>query len=537
MSTKSNSSSHNEFLESSSTNNSSKDFLKSFIENSKVNIVSIGGYGVGILVKLSNKDEFMKREYYPYKMLSLDNYNSKNKGKVDSLFIKFQILRKGTNIPYSFTYGKNNDDYFSIYSVTPKEFNDECKIQNEIFDKTNENLSPLCPPIFEILKIYNTDHWIFDTMIKSSSGDKKCKYFFEKFRFYIGNSHIRPKLNMGVIVMPVLNGETLSNYSKRIFKLNSIYNLEIQAIAKLIRLYDAGYFHNDLHKGNIIINPNEKYMSKSFGKLYFIDFDYEKKNYGKKSDNILVKLDKIINKENKVHIKMNDADAFYFYNWVPTLVDSSIYDYTFHRNKSGELVYRKSEKVNTNQKKNLEAVQKMLENMEEYETKIMKRNMESSKIDKGRSCSDAFNDFLSKMRRVNKHRVDSTDVHGTDVHGTDVHGTDVHGTDVLPIVVEGTFIGGTKVGGTKVGGTKVGGAVPSLAPSLAVQTDKTVPTDKTVTMRKSSTRKSSKSKSSSRKKRPTNEDKEIFDFYDIDEFKEVGDTYIAAIQHGIKSIK
>lgn len=516
MSTKSNSSSHNEFLESSSDSSlesSSLDFLKSFIENSKVSIVSIGGYGVGILVKLSNKDEFMKGEYYPYKMLSLDNYNSKNKGKVDSLFIKFQILRKGTNIPYSFTYGVKDDDYFSIHTVKPHEFNDECKIQNEIFDKTNENLSPLCPPIFEILKIYNRDHWIFDTMIKSSSGDKKCQQFFEKFRFRIGNKHIRPKLNMGVIVMPVLNGETLSNYSKRIFKLNSIYNLEIQAIAKLIRLYDAGYFHNDLHKGNIIINPNEKYMSKSFGKLYFIDFGYAKKHCGKKSDNILVKLDKIINKKNKVEIKMNDPDAFYFYNWVPTLVDSSIYEYTFHRNKSGELVYRKSEKINTNQKKNLEAVQKMLENMEEYETKIMKRNMESPKIDKGRSCSDAFKSFLSKIRGLN--------IESSDGKSSDGKSTDGKSNDIVPIIVDGTLV--------------KGGAVPSLAHTMTIETSD-LRTEKSSTSSKS-TRKIHRSKSTSRKKRPVIEDKDFFHYYDIDDFEKIGDTYIAAIQHGKDSLK
>ena len=146
-------------------------FLFDFIRNSEVKFVNNGGSGVGFLIEVKNR-EFMNTEPFLFKNVTLDYCNSSTQGKVDKMFIKLQILSDSNSGRFNFTALDRH-----INSVLGFEFVKECDMQNDIFKKSNHNLSPLCPPIFCCM-IEKSGSQLFD-LLKNNCNDTKYQTFFD----------------------------------------------------------------------------------------------------------------------------------------------------------------------------------------------------------------------------------------------------------------------------------------------------------------------------------------------------------------------
>ena len=337
------------------------DFLFDFIRNSEVKFVNNGGSGVGFLIEVKNK-EFMNTEPFFFKHITLDYCNSSTQGKVDKLFIKLQILTHADKGRFNFTALDR-----PINSVNDDEFIKESEIQDDIFKKSNHNLSPLCPPIFCCM-YEKSGSQLFD-ILKNSCNDTKYQKFFDELKYYVG---LKSYHSLGVIVMPVLSGKSLHEF-------NTNFDYEVQTIAKLVNLYNIGYIHNDAHRLNIFINPSEKYTKTKTGKSYLIDFGLSAKHTFSKDITNEEKLNNIITTKNKFMYNMQTWDS---YKWIPRRVG----------------IFANDETKN----KYLKGVNDIQTEMDDYENFEVNRNLKCRKRDiHGNTHSSIFEDILVRVRAHN----------------------------------------------------------------------------------------------------------------------------------------
>jgi hypothetical protein len=336
-------------------------FLFDFIRNSEVKFVNNGGSGVGFLIEVKNR-EFMNTEPFLFKNVTLDYCNSSTQGKVDKMFIKLQILSDSNSGRFNFTALDRH-----INSVPGFEFVKECDMQKDIFKKSNHNLSPLCPPIFCCM-IEKSGSQLFD-LLKNNCNDTKYQTFFDELKYYVG---VKSYHSLGVIVMPVLSGNTLNSFGTH-------FDYEIQTIAKLVNLYNIGYIHNDAHRLNIFINPSEKYTKTKTGKSYLIDFGLSAKHTFNKDITNQEKLNNIITTKNRHNYNMETWPS---YQWIPRRVGIFANDQT--------------------KNKYLKGVNDIQTEMDDYENFEVDRNLKCRKRDvHGNTHSSIFEDILVRVRAHN----------------------------------------------------------------------------------------------------------------------------------------
>jgi len=223
--------------------------------------------------------------------------------------------------------GKDSD----LESTPVMFFENECKIQVEIYKATNHNLDSFVLPIYvsDIIGKNNID--IVELLQRKFDDSKPIAPFYDFFVEMQNKLKIRDSQKFGIIVMPcmpmppIYNGYNILNRMiTSSALLGSYFNLEIittreghnytlqkyhdiptpvnktylyllvQIVCVMIDLLNNGYIHGDLHVGNTLINikqiastmcfdvdSNGNYVFNSsspfMGKVFLIDYGTAKK--------------------------------------------------------------------------------------------------------------------------------------------------------------------------------------------------------------------------------------------------------------------
>jgi len=170
-----------------------------------------------------------------------------------------------------------------LTSVPLKSFENEVKIQTDIFNKTIDHLDPICPSI-----VYSNH---YNSSISSDKNKllKKILYIIRdkvKHQVLLHKliSDIMSKLSQNkkenIHSFGLIGMEMMDDYTT-LYKVNNSYKDVYELIARL-RLIElavkTGYTHSDYHQGNILVSPNMSgYYGSKIGHVILIDFGYTKK--------------------------------------------------------------------------------------------------------------------------------------------------------------------------------------------------------------------------------------------------------------------
>jgi len=157
--------------------------------------------------------------------------------------------------------------------VTEEHYNDEVEMQKDVYDKTNDNLEPLCPKI------------LHHTIVDSNANQIEFKKILDctikindnkKIKININNDIIK---KYGIIFMEFVDGSTtLSERIKWVQYKDGRKahthneNDTISFIYEYKRLIQSGYINADLHEQNILYIENYHYSENYKFRLVFIDF-------------------------------------------------------------------------------------------------------------------------------------------------------------------------------------------------------------------------------------------------------------------------
>lgn len=225
----------------------------SFIENSDVEFISQGLNGIGFSCNL--KPDILES---PFNILSLE---VNNRGQCRSLFIKLQLIYpEKTEIGYPKAFDMDIGE-----TTTREMFINEGTHNLNIYKQSNHKLEPICPPL---IKLYTVSHEDavkgFCNTLKHGADNEDAAVIN-----YIKDLIIMtPNLELGISVFTFPDGfSTLQSIMQKqkglpVHKRISIKRYEyfnLLIIIELLRLFDIGYFHNDIHTGNYLINPDYIY--------------------------------------------------------------------------------------------------------------------------------------------------------------------------------------------------------------------------------------------------------------------------------------
>jgi hypothetical protein len=228
----------------------------------------------------------------PYKKCDYSNYGK----DANCLLIKLVAL-----IDYPENYLQNNgykywneDNNFKKAYYDIKNFENEVNIQKDIFKKTSEYFEPICPEIvyydnennFDIInklilhlnEKYKNHNDTNTTPIMKKIFDNITTKFIKKEKVQIDDKSLDIKL--GIIVMEIgENFKPLSIFQKHLKpqEVNNEYETcKIMAKTQLYKMiFKTGYYHNDFHENNFLIDYNYEGMYKNQkGKVLIIDFGF-----------------------------------------------------------------------------------------------------------------------------------------------------------------------------------------------------------------------------------------------------------------------
>lgn len=504
-----------------------EDFLVDFIRNSNITYVSNGVFGIGFLVNLNNT-KIMETEPFPYTQLTLDNPNPENKGKVDSIFIKLQILTNNKRLVY------NAIDLGPV-KLTPVmigEFVQECKYQINIFKRSNYNLSPICPPIFDCLQL-NYDSKIFKSLYDRCP-ELKYKNFFDELQETIKTSTY---FSLGVIVMPVLQGETLKAYKEQVPIVKQI-DADVQTIAKLVKLYDIGYMHNDLHQGNVLVNPSEKVTTTRTGKAYLIDFGHTtRRRTIARTLRLEDKLKEIVKTR---HPTLHEGiETWHSYQWINELIGDTKYVDINGKQVGNAILAEVSINDTLAKKKKKEKfiswIKDILESMNKYEENEIRKNTECKKRDISNDDQSSNNEPSNNEPSNNDEENNKKprtfggvfslvleNIRNIFTYDTDEYSEDEYTGGAVTDIQKPSFL------------QRVSSFTKKLKPTLDKSRNKSMDKSKSKSMDKSKSKSTGTMKSRSASKQ-TNPPLSQYEDYSI--VTEIGNNYIAAINHGIESLK
>lgn len=221
------------------------------LANSEIEIFSNESL-YGIILKATLKNNLKE---YPYEMYDANHYGK----SVKCILIKLMFLTDNNN---NYTYKFDNN---KKYTESVENFKKEVKIQTEIFLKTVDYLEPLCPaPVYsEILNEDNKNDEINRFIEKTkNSDDKKLLENIKNIKFPF----------LGILAMEIADDykpfADFSIYSYNYIKFENMAKLQILNMA-----LNTGYYQNDLHLNNILVNPKYTGMYQDIpGKVIIIDF-------------------------------------------------------------------------------------------------------------------------------------------------------------------------------------------------------------------------------------------------------------------------
>jgi hypothetical protein len=334
-----------------------------FINNSEISLFSSGGFGIIFKCDLYDNIES------PY-----ENLRTIYKEKpVRSIIIKFSLLH----------YGKEHFSLGKFNSVSVDNFENEVKIQNEIFNETVNNLDPICPSIIytnylhrgEKKEIINEKFiGILDLInskikqIESKMNKNDYKLLSSIFKILYIKLKKYNTTSFGMIGM-----EMMDDY-KTLYYINNDSYENISKLRLIELAVKTGYSHNDYHKGNILVNDSVKgYYGDTPGNVLLIDFGYCKKipedileliNEYYKNNNFTGILDIFYNEEILSNKFPNEDSVFHFKNF------PDLYSWIHVMNDKDE---KKIEQINKD-------ITKLKNNYEDYERKVEKTGLKYERL-------------------------------------------------------------------------------------------------------------------------------------------------------------
>jgi hypothetical protein len=148
-------------------------------------------------------------------------------------------------------------------------FRDEIQKQIDIYKKSilsdDSLLDAICPAIVNSITIMTAQHLKFYTKLSGLTQDEKSQLNSILGAFGVNNNSI------SIILMEYMDGfDTAYNVLQKLVVNNKFrYDYFAQIIQyEFQRLNRLGYRHGDAHLGNIMINPNYKYFTRSGNPLY-----------------------------------------------------------------------------------------------------------------------------------------------------------------------------------------------------------------------------------------------------------------------------
>jgi hypothetical protein len=149
-------------------------------------------------------------------------------------------------------------------------FIDEIKKQIDIYKRSfmsdDSLLDAICPAIVNSIIINNTQHLKFYAKLSGLKEDEKSQLNSILGAIGVNNNSI------SIILMEYMDGfDTAYNVLKNLYISNNIqrYDYLLQIIQyEFQRLNRLGYRHGDAHLGNVMINPNYPYFTRSGNPLY-----------------------------------------------------------------------------------------------------------------------------------------------------------------------------------------------------------------------------------------------------------------------------
>lgn len=230
----------------------------SFIRNSDTEFVAQGLSGIGFSCELNPGTATS-----PYNILSLHNGNN---GQCREVFIKLQFIYKNETVDIKFP---SEFDLYDMESTFYEPFISEGLHNLNIYKKSNDMLEPLCPALIRVyeLSIPESVEGVCNSLnIGASDEDSQIINYIKKLVVDT------PNLNLGVSIFTYPIGfETMQSImleQKRLpqterFSISRYEYLNLLIMIELLRLFDIGYLHNDIHTGNYLINPNYIYTMDS----------------------------------------------------------------------------------------------------------------------------------------------------------------------------------------------------------------------------------------------------------------------------------
>lgn len=250
--------------------------FKYFIENSSFKIFTDNGISCITILAILNQDIDS-----PYSQIRSNDLEE----NVDKILIKFFIREEyeGNKKIIKDSLLRDNEVNNGEIEVTRKyEIENEVNIQKDIYFKSlkDDFLEPVCPSILysesDNIEQYKKE-WLKYNIISRFTD-----------RPFIINRPNKPEdlqiikqlftYDISIIVMEFMDGYTTLGSVIDSKKLTDDLYSKYMTLAtyELKKIHKYGYYHGDYHFGNMMINPNYKYLSlndkKWYGKLIIIDF-------------------------------------------------------------------------------------------------------------------------------------------------------------------------------------------------------------------------------------------------------------------------
>ena len=295
----------------------------SFIRNSDTEFVAQGLSGMGFSCELNSGTDKS-----PYNILSLHNGNG---GQCRELFIKLQFIYNNETVDIKFP---REFDLYDMQTTFYALFVSEGLHNLNIYKESNDMLEPLCPALIRVyeLSIKETIEGFCNSL--NTGADDEDSQIINYIKMLVVNT---PNLNLGVSIFTYPTGfdtmQSIMAEQKRLpqnerFSHARYEYLNLLIMIELLRLFDIGYLHNDIHTGNYLINPNYIYTIESVeninkrGRCLIIDMGRVTKHTYMEPLPVLEKLRAIY--ENAQQLLVSDHDKQRNpYKWFETMMNKS----------------------------------------------------------------------------------------------------------------------------------------------------------------------------------------------------------------------
>jgi len=230
-----------------------------FLKGCSITFLGFGSNGLTFTVKNRNSG---------YKVSNINKHGR----IIDQILMKIVLInnKKKNKVVIDNT----NKEPILLSYATKKEFNNEVKMQNNIFFATNKALQPICPGVlYKNMYIGDNNQYIVDILenLKLNSTNMHTNTILTNLLNY-SNIPKGKKVGIGIIGMEYID-------AKPLFDLRNHPRFEEykhMALFSILRLaIEAGVHHADYHLSNImIIENNNTYFNGRNGAPILIDFGY-----------------------------------------------------------------------------------------------------------------------------------------------------------------------------------------------------------------------------------------------------------------------